>query len=302
MKKAIITGAHGFIGRHTSRVFSDSGWSVEGIGLGNWSKEEQKRWGVARWVEKEISHASLTANFCGADAIIHCAGSGSVGISFANPHEDFVKNVQLTAEVLNWARENSAKTVFCSSGAVYGSAQQIPTNINCKLNPCSPYGYHKQMAESLCLLSSKFFDAEIAIIRLFSVYGEELKKQLFWEACKKIVNGDFMFFGTGDEIRDWVHVKDAAKLLLTATELKSSGPIIVNGGTGIRHTNREVLQMLFTSIGVSAEPLFNNEFRAGDPQIYLADISETLSTGWKPQKSLKDGIKDYVKWFQEINQ
>ena len=53
------------------------------------------------------------------------------------------------------------------------------------------------------------------------MYGKELKKQLLWDACKKIVRKDNFFYGTGEETRDWMHVVDVAKYFFEATKYVS---------------------------------------------------------------------------------
>ena len=53
------------------------------------------------------------------------------------------------------------------------------------------------------------------MLRLFSVYGEGLEKQLLWDACNKLSSGNRTFFGTGEETRDFMHVSDVAKYVIS---------------------------------------------------------------------------------------
>jgi len=72
--------------------------------------------------------------------------------------------------------------------------------------------------EDLCLSYAGRWGIRTSVVRLFSVYGPSLRKQLLWDACEKFRRGDNTFAGTGSELRDWLHVKDAAALIATAAE------------------------------------------------------------------------------------
>src|SRR6185312_5873943 len=111
-----------------------------------------------------------------------------------------------------------ATLVVPSSAAVYGAVRQIPINESGPRNPISPYGVHKKIAEDLCYSYARHFGARIALVRFFSVYGAGLRKQLLWDACNKLVVGDGRFGGHGNEVRDWLHIEDAARLLIAAAQ------------------------------------------------------------------------------------
>jgi len=135
-------------------------------------------------------------------------------------------------------------------------------------------------------------------VRLFSVYGAGLRKQLLWDASQKIMRGENNFFGTGDEIRDWLHVEDAASLLITAAGHASAMCPIVNGGSGAGVTVREVLAELFTRFERADAPNFSGAARSGDPVGYVADIARAREWGWQPLVDWKQGVCEYVGWFK----
>ena len=112
------------------------------------------------------------------------------------------------------------------------------------LAPLSPYGLHKCLAEDLCRFYAAYWKLPIAVIRFFSLYGEGLRKQLLWDACKKLHGDAFIFEGTGNEERDWLHVEDAVRLIALAGEHASSLCPIVNGGSGAARSVRSVLEAL----------------------------------------------------------
>ncbi len=302
MEKILITGAHGFIGRHLSKHLNSLGYKVTGIGHGFWTEREWKSWGLTEWYEMDIALASLVAHGNKPFAIFHCAGSGSVGFSVENPMQDFERTVISTINVLEYIRTLSPASIliYPSSAAVYGISERQPIAETEKSLPTSPYGHHKKIAEDLCLSYGKSYGLSIGIVRLFSVYGIELRKQLLWDSCLKSINGSTEFFGTGSETRDWINVKDVVRLMHKLVSVADQNVRIINGGTGSSVRTSEVISYLFTRLNNSEDIIFNGKIRNGDPQHYLADISSATSIGWKPEISWKDGIDEYVDWFASL--
>ena len=139
-----------------------------------------------------------------------------------------------------------------------------------------------------------------AIIRFFSIYGPGLTKQLLWDASVKFrEHGDrpAVFWGTGEETRDWIFIDDAAELILAASTTRERYSIM-NGASGIRTTVRETLQLLCTAMDIAPSFTFNNSVRPGDPRFYNADISRVSALGWRPSTSFSDGIRRYVGWLR----
>jgi len=300
MPFAVVTGAHGFVGRHVARQLAGAGYSVMGIGHGDWIASEAAAWGMDGWKSADIDLASLVEHCGTPDAIVHCAGSGSVPLSLERPREDFRRNVEATLVVLEFARlyAPAAHIVVPSSAAVYGAARQIPITVAAPLQPVSPYGVHKAIAEKLVASYAAHFGVNAAIVRLFSVYGAGLRKQLLWDTCTKLSVATNTFSGTGDETRDWLHVEDAAALLVAALAAASPTAPIVNGASGEGTTVRWIVERIATRLGPTV-PMFSGQGRPGDPQHYIAEISESRALGWVPRHDLASGIDAYVDWFTE---
>ena len=298
-KTALITGAYGFLGRHVARYFSEKGFTVIGIGHGNWEEEEYVQFGIGEWKSVDITLDSLNVYAGRPDVVVHCAGGASVLNSFENPVVDFNSTVVTTHAVLEFIRTScaQAKLVYPSSAAVYGNVTKLPIAESASLNPASPYGYNKMMAEVLCRSYARNFNIPVTVVRLFSVYGPGLKKQLLWDASSKITKAEYHFFGTGQETRDWLHVDDAVKLLLLASSYASDNCPVVNGGGGGGATVREVLDEMFKMYKSHCKPHFTGEAKVGDPRGYVADITKAKSWGWQPSKSFHEGLAEYIKWY-----
>lgn len=300
-KTALVTGAHGFIGRHVARRFAEAGYEVRGIGHGAWDRKDFSRHGITFWHQAHVQLDSLVTYGGEPDVIVHCAGSGSVMFSMNHPLQDFDRTVSSTAAVLEYVRLHSPESavVYPSSAAVYGNAETLPIRECAPREPISHYGVHKLLAERLCQSYASNFQVPVSIVRFFSVYGEGLRKQLLWDACSRVSSEGDRFFGTGSELRDWLHVEDAARLLLTAVSHAVGSCPIVNGGSGQGTSVREILSMVFQEFALQHAPRFSGEARIGDPAGYQADTQMAASWGWEPEIPLTVGIKRYVDWFKK---
>lgn len=301
MKKVLVTGAHGFVGRNAALAFKKKGYRVIGIGLGKWIEEDHRDFGIDEWNESSVSFEALKG-IKQIDTIIHCAGSGSVGYSLTHPLEDFQMTIDCTAGVLEYMRIYCphARLIYPSSAAVYGAAEDRPIRETDILNPVAPYGYYKKIAEILCESYSKNFSLNISIIRFFSLYGRGLKKQLLWDACNKFASGnaEIIFYGTGNETRDWIHINDAVSLIYEVSQSSNKFEIL-NGGSGRRVTIKEILDFMAQVFGKKQEAVFNKETRHGDPKYYHADMTTAFKLNWRPVTSLEEGVKEYVEWFMD---
>ena len=299
-KKVLVTGAAGFLGRYVARAASQKGSLVTGIGHGVLDQADQAAWGISKWHEADVTLEALM-DLDTFDVIFHCAGGASVAQSLADPLRDFRRTVDSTLAVLELIRlrADGTKLVLTSSAGVYGKAGAAPFCVGSALHPVSPYGLHKKIAEDLCRSYGAYFGVRTAIVRLFSVYGPELRKQLLWDACIRLSRGDSVFSGTGEETRDWLHVADATELLLIAAQHASAEGPTVNGGTGVSVTVREIVETLGKCLPDVAAPRFSGEKRAGDPDHYQADIAGAVAWGWAPKRPLKAGLHAYTRWFEE---
>ena len=305
MTTSWITGAHGFIGRHLSRHFSQVGHRVCGIGHGAWPSLEARKWGLDYWLGGEIDGTNLSemlVRYGAPDCIVHLAGGASVGFSIEHPQEDFRRSVETSARLLDWIRTHSpCCLVICvSSAAVYGANHQGPIEESTLPSPYSPYGFHKTMLEMLCQSYLFNYGMRIAIIRLFSVYGAGLEKQLLWDLCCKLQSdpSQVTLGGTGRELRDWIHVLDVARLIETVAKSATVASRVVNGGSGVGVAVEEIAQLVRARWGGKSQLVFSGVRRAGDPDALIADVDVARRMGYAPNISLQQGLDEFVTWFK----
>ena len=301
-----VTGAKGFIGRHLCRYLSNRGAEVLGIGHGAWAKGESALWGVKGWLEGDISSANLDALAAMGSSlpgrIYHLAGGSTVGASIAAPYVDFEKTVTSSARLLEWVYNHarSARLVTISSAAVYGSGHDGQITEETQLTPFSPYGFHKQAMELLCQSYAHNYALNISIVRLFSVYGPMLTKQLLWDMCGKLADTSsaIMLGGTGNELRDWTHVDDIVRLLDLAASQASPLAPIMNAGTGIGTSVRTIAETLVHAWGRPVTLAFSSLSRPGDPQSLIACPTRLNAMDFSWDMDLATGLATYVAWFK----
>ena len=232
------------------------------------------------------------------EIIVHCAGSGSVGLSFVNKTKDFQKNVITSKSVVNYIErlEKKPRVIFFSSAAVYGNF----CGLKKKISPISPYGLNKYKSEKIFEKSSKKYNYELQILRFFSIYGEGLRKQLIWDTFNKVNQSKNNFFGSGDEIRSWIHISDVCNLvrIIVNKPIKKNYILDVSGPDILK--NNILIKKIFRLLENKSIPYFNKIKKRGDPfrQIYYKKKINDIN--WSPIVKIDKGLKKYSLWFKKL--
>jgi len=257
---------------------------------------------VAGIVESDELNAEILKK---TDVIINCAGASNVSYSFENPIIDFRNNTYLVQQLLEKIRKSGNKNIRfinLSSAAVYGNPQKLPINENSEIKPLSPYGFHKKMAEDLCLEYSQCFGLKTLSLRIFSAYGEGQKKMLLWDLHQKIINsnGHVNLFGSGVESRDYIHVNDILQQIILAINNADFRGEAVNVGNGEEIKIKEIVNIYKSHHSKAFEFSFNGESRPGDPLNWCADISKMKEWGYTQTVNIEQGVLDYINWVKNI--
>lgn len=306
MKRMVITGVNGFIGRSAKEYFEKE-YEITGIDLaekygGDSSVADEKAFTYYQ-CNMSQNPAELANIFTGVqpDVVLHCAGSANVGASVVNPMADLDGNLHSLYQLLLALKsfEKKPQLIFFSSAAVYGNPKQLPVKETDELAPVSPYGLHKQMCEELCHYYNRIHGYRTRSIRIFSAYGNGLRKQLLWDMYQKYQNtGTIPLFGTGEETRDFMHVSDIMRAI--ALILAYDGPEeVFNVANGEEVAIKDLAHIYAGKLGEAEDIVsFNGEVKAGDPRNWRADISLLKKIGYEKQVELDAGIESYVKWVR----
>ena len=235
--------------------------------------------------------------------LVNLAGNAQVAKSFLDPRGDFEGSTYLTSSILELVRTCSPNTKYlhASSTAVYGEPKQLPITEAAPLQPVSPYGFHKMMAEFLVQEYAQIFNVRAASLRIFSAYGPGLRKQLLWDLCQKcFAGGDISLSGDGTESRDFVHSSDIAKAINIVLKMGPLRGESYNIASGDEVTISKIARRVLSEFGVPIDRLyFSGISRDGDPHNWRADISLIASLGFLPSMKISDGVAEYVTWFKQ---
>ena len=307
----MIAGGGGFLGSATARTLLSRGWKVVTLGLGapprsKWT-DTPRLSHVEGLLERQLF--SKAANDHGRpDVVIHAGGGASVGRSWEDPRGDFNLSVGSTVEILDFIRSESpdSRLVLVSSAAVYGNSGLPRLSETDSCAPVSPYGLHKHVCEQLAIGEARMRELDVSIIRFFSIYGENLRKQILWDIMSR-VNADpdapLELWGDGDETRDFLHVDDAARILTRLAETSGGGKVrVYNGGSGQAISVRDLAANLIKAAGRHAELTFNGKARSGDPRHLVANAEYLIGDlGFVPMVSMSEGLKRYADWYRQLH-
>jgi len=236
------------------------------------------------------------------DFCINCSGAANVSFSLQNPYNDFNLNTFNVFKFLENIRLHNpnCKFINISSAAVYGNPIELPIKENAPLAPVSPYGYHKLQAEQICEEFNRFWGIKTVSLRVFSAYGDGLKKQLFWDLYQKFTKESAIeLWGTGEESRDFIHINDIAQIVELAMQHSPFKAQVVNAANGERTKISEAVNTFHKLLGTTKNYSFNNKGTAGYPINWEADISLIKSWGYKKNVYLEQGLEQYIKWARQ---
>lgn len=285
-------------------ALKSAGWRVAGLSRGAAPDDGLGLKAPDAWVLGRVSRQGLkeARTMLGApEVVVHAAGGASVGASLKDPLEDFDRTVGSMREVLSFLRQDepAARLIFLSSAAVYGASHRGPIHEDSHLLPISPYGLHKRLAEELATGWARLFDLDVAVVRLFSVYGPGIRKQLLWDVTRRLCGEPraIELFGTGDELRDFLYIDDAVRLIgLLAGAERPDQPILINGGSGEASSVSRVARHLCDALKVDTQVGFNGVLREGDPRSLVADVAAARALGFQPRVRLDEGLAHYAAW------
>ncbi|MBM3281604.1 MAG: NAD-dependent epimerase/dehydratase family protein [Candidatus Harrisonbacteria bacterium] len=295
MKKVVVTGGAGFIGRHVTKKLIAEGYETHIIDSLVGSEESQVN-PQAIFHKLDINETEEVARICtGAEGIFHLAALPSVPFSIEDPITSAKTNLLGTISILQAAKEAGVKRViFSSSSAVYGEQEILPVAESAETGPRSPYGLQKLQSEEQCRLFSELYRVETVCLRYFNVYGKGQNPdgpyasvipkfiRLRQEGKPLTVTGD------GSQTRDFVHVNDVAEanfLAFTSPEIFKGE--IINVGSGKEWTVKDIAEM----IGGEIEYI---EARKEIKRSVADAIKAEKMLRWKVRVGFTEGIKEIL--------
>jgi UDP-glucose 4-epimerase len=236
------------------------------------------------------------------EVVNHQAAQHSVKISTDDPVYDARINVLGLLNVLEQCRQVGArKVIFASSGATYGSPEQMPITEDTPQLPESPYGITKMAAEHYLRYYRAAYGLEYTAFRYGNIYGPRQAPDgeagvIAILANKLLTNQPVRIDWDGEQCRDYVFVTDAARASVLA--LGAGSARIYCLGTGTPTSVNELLRRLVTIVG-HATPVTHAPKRSGDIHFACFDNKRAREElGWTPAVSLEQGLQLTVEYFR----
>ena len=244
----LITGGAGFIGHHIVEELIDNNNIIIVDNLSNSNKQNINT--KAIFYKINIKDSEKLENIFLEHKviyIIHLAAQISSKYSLEFPIEDVKENIIGTINIINMAKKYKVKRIFVSSSAaVYGDLKLMPIDENCITKPISNYGISKLTMERYIEISG----IDYIIFRLSNVYGpnqENIKADngVISVFIDNILNDrDISIYGDGEQIRDFIYVKDVAKIFSIFINIENVKNTIINVSTNIPVTINELYKKL----------------------------------------------------------
>ena len=303
----LVTGGAGFIGSNTVDELVRRGHDV--IVLDDLSAGKIENLANVKSKIEIMQHSITDLNklreACrGADFVIHLAARTSVPQSMADPYDTNRINVDGTLNVLVAARDAKVKrVVFAGSTAVYGDTPILPTDEKVFPAPISPYGASKLAAETYGQVFGRSYGLEFVSLRYFNVFGPRQDPSSPYSGVLSRFHAALLgetqpiVFGDGEQSRDFVYVGNVAQANLLACEAKGAAGLVINIGTGERHTLNQTLVSLEKITGRPSNARYAPP-REGDIRDSQADITRARKVlGYNPSVGVEEGMKNTWEWF-----
>ncbi len=305
--KALVTGGAGFLPSHVVDALLARGDEV--VVLDDFSSgfESNLPAGASGLsiVRADVADAAAVEGAAkGCDAIFHLASDASVPASVADPRRDCEANVMGTLAVLEAARRVDARrVVFASSAAVYGAPVRLPMDEDHPTRPLSPYGATKLAAEHLARAWGSTYGVEATVLRVFNAYGPRQRRYVLHDLYRKMTRDprDVEVLGTGEEVRDYVFVKDAARAIASAASHAAMGGRTFNVAGGSPTRVHDLARLLMAELGLNGGTRlrFTGASWPGDLPALVADVRRLRDVGLAPRTPLATGLRVTVRWFRE---
>jgi CDP-glucose 4,6-dehydratase len=319
VKRALVTGAHGFVASHLAAALVGRGVEVRILDrpdprmadVGGPRRSALDLLGIRG--EVELAEADLRdadgveAAVAGCDSVFHLAAQTIVGAARESPLETLEVNVRGAWNVFEACRTQSVqRVVFASSDKAYGDSASLPYHEDLPLRAANPYDASKAAADIVARSYASAYGLPLAVTRFANVYGGgDLNfSRLIPEATVAALEGRSPAIRSdGSPERDFLYIDDAVGAYLAiADELHWSRVAgeAFNAGGGRPYSVREVVELIAELAGTGVEPDFQGTgIPDGEIRCQYVDSTKLrVLTEWRPKVDLAEGLRRTLEWYR----
>jgi dTDP-glucose 4,6-dehydratase len=311
--KLLVTGAAGFIGSNFVRMIARGELqgvsnlkildklTYAGVKL-NLDSAANLAW--YQFIEGDICDPVVVSGLLEeVDAVLNFAAESHVDRSIAGA-TDFVQTNIVGVQVLLDAIKASGRKirfVQVSTDEVYGSIDEGSWDENCPLLPNSPYSASKAGGVLLARSYHRTHGMDVVITRCSNNYGtHHFPEKLIPLFITNLIEGKKVpVYGTGENIRDWLHVDDHCRGIFSVLMNGHSGEVYNIGG-GRELTNNEITVLILEAMNVDESSIEYVEDRKGHDLRYSVDWTKiNRELGYQPLVNFEDGLKQTIQWYRD---
>jgi dTDP-glucose 4,6-dehydratase len=310
-KKALVTGAGGFIGSHLVERLLARGVRVRAFVRYNsrnhwgWLEGGTQRDGLEIHTGDIRDFDSVRVAMQGVDAVFHLAALIGIPYSYESPLAYIRTNVEGTYNVLQAARDlGTARVVITSTSETYGTARTVPIAEDHPLQPQSPYSASKISADNLALSYHLSFGTPVVIARPFNTYGprQSARAVIPTVITQALAGRESINLGSLHPTRDLNFVEDTAEGFIRLAECDKAIGRAVNIANGKEISIGDLAAKIIKATGSKATIITDDQRirpAASEVERLMGDTALLASlTGWTPGISLEEGLARTVEWFR----
>lgn len=319
MKKILVTGGAGFIGSNLCESLLKRGYHVTCLDNFATGKIENLLPLIEKFPDKFALQIGDIRNLADCqkatedvDVVFHEAALGSVPRSIKDPITSNDVNISGFLNMLVASRDAGVKRfIYAASSSTYGDSKSLPKVEDVIGKPLSPYAITKYVNELYADVFAKTYGMECIGLRYFNVFGRRQDPNGAYAAViplfvkKLIAHESPVINGDGEYSRDFTYIDNVIQMNLLAMETKNPDAFnqVYNTAYGERTTLNQLVGYLKEFLSdfdpkIKDVKVIHGPNRAGDIPHSLANIDKAKELlGYNPQFSMKEGLKESVKWY-----
>jgi len=309
--KLLITGGAGFIGSNFVYLCRKErpDWQItviDKLGYAGDISTLEPILNEIEFVSGDICNVELLDKLVAeTDIVVHFAAESHNDNSLNDPWPFVESNLIGTYRILEALRKHGKKLHHISTDEVYGDTpldSDYRFNEETRYNPSSPYSSTKAGSDMLVHAWVRSFGIHATISNCSNNYGprQHVEKFIPRQITEVLLGRKPKLYGTGEQIRDWIHVDDHNSAVIAIIEGGKSGEVYLIGADG-EQDNKTVIEMILGSMGKDASDYEHVNDRPGHDQRYAIDNSKLVKElGWQPQYTdFESGLKATIQWYKE---